>query len=148
LPTLGTFELGWSVFLPQGEFGSSDWRHWVAEKQPLNGRKRGRGVPGATVVVVDSFLEIHRERVMELNAAAAPMAARAFRVGEGSSITRQMLSEFMGMYGSNFRPPSLPSVWYNGLVPYWVQQGWSSPSGPTVTVGVEARPSGAQPGRR
>jgi len=114
------------LLVARGEWGTSDWRNWVADKPtPTTGKQRQQSMPGATVEVVDSLFEMHKDRVRELNLRFTPVMVSAFRVGEGSSITAQMLSEFMSMHGANFHPPTLPLVWYNGLIPYWVQQGWS-----------------------
>jgi len=87
------------------------------------------------VEVVDRFLEDHQERVLELNASWAPILVRSFQMGWQSSCTAQMLGEFMTMTAADLRPSSVPSVWYNGLIPYWVQQGWKSPLGNVLVVG-------------
>jgi len=100
---------------------------------------------------VDSLFSIHQDRVRELNLAFTPVMVQSFRIGEASSITSQMLSEFMAMHGANFQPPTIPSVWYNGLIPYWVQQGWGSASGGSslrVNVNAEPRHMMLYPGRR
>ena len=149
-PAQRTFGWEWSMLLSLGEFGSSDWRSWVSERQTFNvvRRKPGRVIPGATVEVVERFYNLHQERFQELNATLAPIMVRAFQIGEYSSTGAQMLSEFMAMSGSNFHPPNIPSVWYNGLIPYWVQQGWPSASGITVTAAPENRPMIFYPSRR
>ena len=92
-------------------------------------------MPGTTVEVVDRFLDDHQERVLELNASWAPILVRSYQMGWQSSCTAQMLGEFMTMTAADLRPPSVPSVWYNGLIPYWVQQGWKSPLGNVLVVG-------------
>ena len=149
-PAQRTFDWDGSMLLSMGEFGSSDWRSWVSERQPVKvvRRKPSRAILGATVEVVERYYNLHQERVHELNAAMAPIMVRAFQIGELSSTGAQMLSEFMAMSGSNFHPPSIPSVWYNGLIPYWVQQGWPSFSGITVTAAPENRPMIFYPSRR
>ncbi len=133
---------GWSILLPRTELGSADWRVWVSEKPALthSSRRWVRGIPGATVEVVDSLFSMHQDRVRELNLAFAPVMVHSFRIGEASSITSQMLSEFMAMHGANFQPPTIPSVWYNGLIPYWVQQEMRTSSGVNVSAVADSRP--------
>jgi hypothetical protein len=126
------FAWEWSIVLPMREWGGGDWRAWVASEQAPRRAGRVRGVPGATVEVVDRFLDERRERILELNTTWAPALARSFQLGWRSSYTAQILSEFMGMTAANLRPPSVPSVFYNGLIPYWVLQGWESPAGATA----------------
>lgn len=94
-----------------------------------------RAVPGATVEVVDQLEEVRKEQFLAFQAYLAPLAFDAFRLGEGSDIAAQMLAEFMTMRAENLRPPSLPSVFYNAQVPYWVQQGWKGPYGSGSLVG-------------
>ena len=140
------FTWDWVLVLPPREFGAGPWRDWVSEA-PGHGKGRLRGLPGATVIVYDQFLDERKDRFVALNAAWAPVLARSFQMGWQSPYTAQMLSEFMTMSGVNFHPPTIPSVWYNALIPYWVQQGWRSPLG--VQVGASGdRPIMLYPGRR
>lgn len=145
--------LSWELVfaVPGPDFVSGHWQDWVtASKLPKRGT-RIRPMPGATVEVVDWFVDAQKERVLELNAAWAPVLARSFQMGWRSPYTAQMLSEFMGMHGANFHPPTIPSVFYNGLIPYWVQQGWGSASGGSslrVNVNAEPRHMMLYPGRR
>lgn len=140
----------WYIPLPTRELGTTDWRDWVAGDD-LSTRTRGGRRPrisGATVVVADRFLDEAQERVLELNTTWAPVLAQAFKLGWQSPYTAEMLSEFMGMHGTNFHPPSIPSVWYNGLMPYWVQQGWASSTGVQVTARPSPQHMALYPNRR
>jgi hypothetical protein len=130
------FRVDWSGVRPCREAWEADWRIWM-EPVLISPRAgfRGRRLPGATVVVVDRVQDERSERFLDLTAAWAPVLSRSFQVGWQSPYTAEMLSEFMGMSGTNFHPPSIPSVWYNGLVPYWVQQGWASSSGVSISAG-------------
>ena len=144
--------------LPAPDFRSGGWQDWIASAKRPNRPLRSRSMPGATVEVVDWFVDAQKERVLELNAKWAPVLARSFQQGWQSPYTGQMLSEFMGMHGADFHPPTVPSVFYNGLIPYWVQQGWDSPlgspgfhmgsSGISVNVNAEPRHMMLYPGRR
>lgn len=145
---LRPFSWDWSLILSQGLLGSSDWRSWISDRSTPPPKGKLRRIPGATVEVVDRVIDLRRDQVLELNASIAPVLVSSFLMGERSSVTSQMLTEFMSMHGSNFHPPTLPSVWYNGLIPYWVQQGWSSASGVTVRTNSEVRPVMLYPGRR
>jgi len=97
---------------------------------------------------VDRFLDEHQEQVLELNTTWAPVLAKSFQMGWQSPYTGQMLAEFMTMTAANLRAPSIPSVWYNGLVPYWVQQGWGGPLGLHVTTNASPQHLMLYPGRR
>ncbi len=139
------------LVLPAPDFLSGAWQDWVASAKLPKRTARTRAMPGATVEVVDWFVDAQKERVLELNAAWAPVLARSFQMGWRSPYTAQMLSEFMSMHGADFRPPSIPSVFYNGLIPYWVQQGWGSAAGASsihVNVNAEPRHMMLYPGRR
>lgn len=139
-----------SILLPQRELGSGDWRSWVApqEAKKTLGRSRARGIPGATVEVLDRFLDERQAKVLEFNAAWAPILARSFQTGWQNSYTGQMLAEFMTMTAGDLRPPSIPAVWYNGLTPYWVQQGWGSALGMNVSATSSPKPMILYPGKR
>ncbi len=137
--------------LPAPDFLGGHWQDWVTSAKVPKRTARSRAMPGATVEVVDWFVDAQKERVLELNAAWAPVLARSFQMGWRSPYTAQMLSEFMSMHGANFRPPTIPSVFYNGLIPYWVQQGWGSAAGASslrVNVNAEPRHMMLYPGRR
>ena len=129
------FTWAWTLLLPPRGLEGGDWHSWVASDQRTPRKGGRRGMPGTTVEVVDRFLDDHQERVLELNASWAPILVRSFQMGWQSSCTAQMLGEFMTMTAADLRPPSVPSVWYNGLIPYWVQQGWKSPLGNVLVVG-------------
>ncbi len=140
-----------ALVLPAPDFLSGHWQDWVAPAKLPKRAARSRAMPGATVEVVDWFVDAQKERVRELNATWAPVLARSFQMGWHSPYTAEMLSEFMGMHGTDFRPPTIPSVFYNGLVPYWVQQGWRSASGSSsirVNANTEPRHMMLYPGRR
>ena len=137
--------------MPAPDFLSGHWQDWVASARRSKPTARSRVMPGTTVEVVDWFVDAQKERVRELNAAWAPVLARSFQMGWRSPYTAEMLSEFMGMHGADFRPPTIPSVFYNGLIPYWVQQGWRSASGSSsvrVNTNTEPRHLMLYPGRR
>jgi len=146
--------LDWELVFagPSPDFVSGHWQDWIATSKLPKRVSRARAMPGATVEVLDWFVDAQKERVLELNAAWAPVLARSFQMGWRSPYTAQMLSEFMSMHGADFRPPTSPSVFYNGLVPYWVQQGWGSASGgSSLRVNVNADPPRHMmlyPGRR
>ena len=135
------FTWDWELVSPQRELGSRDWRDWIDSGQGIRKgeRFRGRIIPGATVVVTDRFLDEHKERVRELNATWAPVLAHAFQAGWESPYTSQMLGEFMGMTAADLRPPTVPSVFYNNLVPYWVRKGWESPTGLSMGSSTTSR---------
>lgn len=100
------------------------------ERQPplrLEKRPAPRGVPGATVEVVATVEQVRKERFQAFQFEVAPLVFQAFQIGASSPYTAEMLSEFMGMTADSFRPPTIPSVFYNATVPYWVQQGWDGP---------------------
>ncbi len=152
----GGFDWAWVLLLPPRELGSGDWRAWVgSDAVPgRQGRSRGRGIPGATVEVVERFLDERQERVLELNTTWAPILARSFQMGWQSPYTSQLLGEFMTMTAANLRPPTVPPVFYNCLIPYWVQQGWDSSLGSSagsrvvITNTSSDRPMILYPGRR
>ncbi len=125
----------WVMVLPARDWGGGEWRTWVGSD--LTSRKVGRsrrGTPGATVEVVERFFDERQERILDFKATWKPVLARSFQLGWQSSYTGEMLSEFMTMTAANLGPLSVPSVWYNGLIPYWVQQGWDSSMGSRVSI--------------
>jgi len=145
------FAWEWSIVLPTRELsGGGDWRDWVAATvlPRKKGQSRARLTPGATVEVVERFLDERKERALEFNATWAPVLARSFQLGWDNSYGYQVLGEFMSMTAADLRPPTIPSVFYNGLIPYWVQQGWGSQRGIQVTVSESPRPIMLYPGRR
>lgn len=100
-----------------------------AQQPPLR-LQRGpapRGVPGATVEVVATAEQLRKERFETFQVELAPLVFQAFRIGAANSYTGEMLAEFMTMTADSLRPPTIPSVFYNATVPYWVQQGWEGP---------------------
>lgn len=102
----------------------------VKEQRPplrLKNDPAPRGVPGATVEVVASVEQVRKERFEMLQVELAPLVFQAFRIGAASPYTAEMLAEFMSMTADSLRPPTIPSVFYNATVPYWVQQGWDGP---------------------
>lgn len=131
-----------AVAAPQGWFEGSSWRDWVST--PMRGQawkdRRGRIVPGATVEVIARSRESFEAQARELNLAFAPVSRYAFQAGAACSITSQMLSEFMGMYGSNFHPPTVPSVWYNQFISYEMQLELQKKSGAIPGAGVATQP--------
>lgn len=144
------FAWTWTLLLPPRRLEGGNWHSWVAsDRMPRQAGRSRRGMPGATVEVVDRFLDDQQERVLELNATWAPLLARSFQMGWQSSCTSQMLGEFMTMTAADLRPPSAPPVWYNGLIPYWVQQGWKAPMGGIQVVSdAQNRPMMLYPKRR
>lgn len=148
-PIPWAFSLDWTLVLVPRELGwDGDWRTWLSVDQET-GKPRARKIPGATVVVVDRFLDERQERALELNTSWAPVLARSFQLGWQSPYGAQVLGEFMGMTAANMRAPSIPSVFYNCLIPYWVQQeGWESSTGIKVTATSSPKPMILYPGRR
>ncbi|OQA38231.1 MAG: hypothetical protein BWY56_00288 [Acidobacteria bacterium ADurb.Bin340] len=98
-------------------------------QKPLRLRKGAgpRGIPEATVEVVATAERARQERFEMLQVELAPLVTRAFQIGASSPFTGEMLSEFMSMTADSLRPPTVPAVFYNATVPYWVQQGWDGP---------------------
>lgn len=99
------------------------------QQHPLRLKKgqASQGIPGATVEVVATVEQVRKERFEAFQLEMAPLVFHAYRIGASSPYTAQMLSEFMGMTADSLRPPTIPSVFYNATVPYWVQQGWDGP---------------------
>lgn len=129
------FQVRWvdQVVVLAGESGSLGWapallmpgRVLVMDAQPpaLRPRTAKSGIPGAVVEVTDALGEDPRSRVYSFMSTLQPSLVRAFRVGESSSVGAQVLAEYMSMNPDNPRPPSIPPVFYNCLVPEALKNG-------------------------
>ncbi len=91
------------------------WRPWEGRQGPHSGEKSR--VPSATVEVVESIEQEHQKRLLEFQARMAPLLKTAFDLGQGTSTSIQMLSEFMAMDPAYPHPPTVPSVFYNNFKP-------------------------------
>ncbi len=78
----------------------------------VKGLRQPRLAGAARVEVWGDTLE-ERLRLFRLD--LAPSLMQAFTLGSMSTTNAQQLGEFMGMTASDVRPPSVPSVYYNGL---------------------------------
>jgi hypothetical protein len=56
-----------------------------------------------------------QERLRLFRLELAPSLTQAYVMGSHSTTNSQQLGEFMGMTASDVRPPSVPSVYYNGF---------------------------------
>lgn len=96
----------------------------------------------ATVEVVGALEDAEAVRMYSFVTTLKPALARAFRMGEGAPYTGQMLAEFMSMHGSDFRPPTVPSVFYNCMIPSELKNsGWVySGSGASISISASPNP--------
>jgi len=96
----------------------------------------------ATVEVVGALEDAEAVRMYSFVTQLRPALARAFRMGEGAPYTGQMLAEFMSMHGSDFRPPTVPSVFYNCMIPSELKNsGWVySGSGASISISASPNP--------
>lgn len=96
----------------------------------------------ATVEVVGALEDAEAVRMYSFVTNLRPALARAFRAGEGSPYTGQMLAEFMSMHGSDFRPPTVPAVFYNCMIPSELKNsGWVySGSGASISISASPNP--------
>ncbi|GEM_PF-2598170 len=78
----------------------------------VKGFRQPRVAGAARVEVWGDTLE-ERLRLFRLD--LAPSLTQAFALGSHSTTNAQQLGEFMGMTATDVRPPSVPSVYYNGF---------------------------------
>ncbi|WP_306600061.1 hypothetical protein [Geothrix sp. 21YS21S-2] len=93
---------------------------WYLE-MPAPRAKRVAGVKGlrqprlAGSAQVEVWGDTLQERLRLFRLDLAPSLTQAFVMGSNSTTNSQQLGEFMGMTAADVRPPSVPSVYYNGF---------------------------------
>ncbi|BDU73423.1 hypothetical protein [Mesoterricola silvestris] len=114
----------------------------VKRAAAVKGLRQPRLAGAARVEVWGDTLE---ERLRLFRMDLTPSLSRAYVLGTNSSATSQQLGEFMTMTASDVRPPSVPSVFYNGfrrvddpeLARAGIHIGVNSRS--TITISAEPR---------
>ncbi len=122
----------------------------VVLEDPRVRRKRGsRDMPGAVVEVLAPRYEPGEMFRMLIETRWSYAFARAFSAGQGSSVTMQILGDFMNTPLDQYVAPRAASVWSNSMLPESIKlQRLLANMGDTHWHIMAGARSSAAPGRR